>query len=223
MALAVQAELAARADEADRLRQQQVERARYEAELAQRRFLRVDPDNRLVADVLEAEWNAKLRALAEAQEEVERHRQRCPARPERGASGQPSGRWRADFPRLWRDPRTPDRERKRMVRLLLEDVTLLKGERLVAAGALPGRADRDADAAAAAAGGGSCGRTDPAMVAAIDRLLDEHTDGEVAAQLNAAGRRSCDGKPFHGAVGGRPAPAPPAGGPSSAGCGRVGC
>ena len=75
VAVAVRAELAARADEAARLRQQQVDAARYEAELAQRRFLRVDPDNRLVADVLEAEWNAKLRALAEAQEEVERHRQ----------------------------------------------------------------------------------------------------------------------------------------------------
>ena len=51
---------------------QQVERARYEAELAQRRYLRVDPDNRLVADSLEAEWNNKLCALAAAQEDYER-------------------------------------------------------------------------------------------------------------------------------------------------------
>jgi hypothetical protein len=35
-----------------------------------------------------------------------------------------------DFPRLWKDPQTPQRERKRMVRLLLEDVTLLKGQEL---------------------------------------------------------------------------------------------
>jgi hypothetical protein len=61
VALAVQQELEQRAEEADRLRRTQVERARYEAELARRRFMRVDPDNRLVADSLESEWNEKLR------------------------------------------------------------------------------------------------------------------------------------------------------------------
>jgi hypothetical protein len=66
--LAIQDELVTRAAEATRLRQLQVERAQYEADLVQRRYLRVDPDNRLVADVLEAEWNAKLRALAAARE-----------------------------------------------------------------------------------------------------------------------------------------------------------
>ena len=50
--LAVQRELQARAAEADRLRRQRVERAQHEADLAQQRFLRVHPDNRLVADVL---------------------------------------------------------------------------------------------------------------------------------------------------------------------------
>ena len=55
--LTVQREMQARLDEADRLRQKQVERARYEADLAQRRFLHVDPANRLVADSLEADWN----------------------------------------------------------------------------------------------------------------------------------------------------------------------
>lgn len=59
------------AAEVARLRQLQVERAQYEADLAQRRYLRVDPDNRLVAEVLEAEWNAKLRALAEARQVAE--------------------------------------------------------------------------------------------------------------------------------------------------------
>ena len=59
-------------DQADRLRRLQVDRARYESELARRRFLRVDPDNRLVAASLEAEWNAKLRALAEAEQNYER-------------------------------------------------------------------------------------------------------------------------------------------------------
>jgi DNA invertase Pin-like site-specific DNA recombinase len=73
VALAVQQELRSRVEEAARLRQQQVEQARYQAELAQRRFLQVDPANRLVASVLEAEWNERLRVLAQAQEEAERH------------------------------------------------------------------------------------------------------------------------------------------------------
>jgi hypothetical protein len=55
-ALSVQQELNDRLDEADRLRQRQVERDRYDADLAQRRFLRVDPENRLVANELEADW-----------------------------------------------------------------------------------------------------------------------------------------------------------------------
>lgn len=62
-------------DEARRLRHLQVERAQYEADLAQRRYLKVDPDNRLVATVLEAEWNTKLRELEEAKSIEERHNQ----------------------------------------------------------------------------------------------------------------------------------------------------
>src|SRR5947208_3547141 len=68
--LQIHEELHAQVQEASRLRAQQVERARYAAELAQRRFLRVDPENRLVADVLEADWNARLRELAEVTEQA---------------------------------------------------------------------------------------------------------------------------------------------------------
>jgi hypothetical protein len=68
----IQQEMQSRWDEADRLRRLQVDRARYESELARRRFLRVDPDNRLVAASLEAEWNVKLRALSDAEQNYER-------------------------------------------------------------------------------------------------------------------------------------------------------
>ncbi len=131
VALAVQQELEARGEEVERLRRQQVERARYEADLAQRRFLRVDPEHRLVADSLEADWNQKLRALAAAQEDYERRREADGAlldEQQRSAILALA----TDFPRLWRDPQTGDRERKRMVRLMLEDVTLLKQDELVA-------------------------------------------------------------------------------------------
>ena len=127
VALAVQQELGARAEEADRLRRQQVERARYEADLAQRRYMRVDPNNRLVADALEADWNQRLRALTEAQEESERQHQSDGLVLDEQQRSEILA-LATDFPRLWRDANTPDRERKRMVRLMLEDVTLLKGE-----------------------------------------------------------------------------------------------
>ena len=71
VALQVQDELAARAEEADLWRSQRVQRAREEANLARQRFMQTHPDNRMVADVLEAEWNAKLRALDEAQHELD--------------------------------------------------------------------------------------------------------------------------------------------------------
>jgi DNA invertase Pin-like site-specific DNA recombinase len=63
VAIAVQQEVEARVSETDSLRRKHVERAQYEAELARRRFMKVDPENRLVADTLEAEWNNKLSSL----------------------------------------------------------------------------------------------------------------------------------------------------------------
>ena len=53
-------------DQADQIRRQQVERVRYEVDLARRRYMQVDPEKRYVAEVLEAEWNDKLRLLEEA-------------------------------------------------------------------------------------------------------------------------------------------------------------
>ena len=66
-ALTVTAELEHRAAEADALRAAHTERARYHADLARRRYLAVDPANRLVAGTLEADWNTALRALNDAQ------------------------------------------------------------------------------------------------------------------------------------------------------------
>jgi hypothetical protein len=84
--------------------------------LAQRRYLRVDPDNRLVADSLEADWNHKLRALTEAHEEYARRHDQD-ARVLTDDQRATILALASDFPRLWRDPVTRDRERKRMVRL----------------------------------------------------------------------------------------------------------
>jgi DNA invertase Pin-like site-specific DNA recombinase len=185
VALAVQDELQQRADEADTLRRQQVERARYEAELAQRRYLRVDPDNRLVADSLEAEWNEKLRALSAAQEDYERRRAEeavvVDDRRRREVLALAT-----DFPRLWRDPRTTNRERKRMVRLLLDDVTLIRTHEIIAHVRFRGGATRTLHLPLPLPAT-LLRKTDPAIVAEIDRLLDDHTEGEAAALLNQRG------------------------------------
>src|SRR5208283_4640010 len=74
LALEIRKEIEARHEDADRLRLRAVERAQIDADLAQRRFMLVDPNNRLVADTLESQWNATLRVLATAQEERERGR-----------------------------------------------------------------------------------------------------------------------------------------------------
>src|SRR6266581_4258851 len=187
VALAVQDELEARAQEVDRIRRQQVERARYEVELAQRRYLRVDPDNRLVADSLEAEWNNKLRALAAAQDDYERQR------ADEGGVINTEQRQQVmalvtDFPRLWRDPATPQRERKRMVRLLLEDVTLLKADEVVAQIRFRGGATH-ALRLPLPLSAPELRKTHSPVVAEIDQLIGDHTDMEIADILNARGLR----------------------------------
>jgi DNA invertase Pin-like site-specific DNA recombinase len=194
VALAVQQELHERLEEADRLRQQQVQRARYEADLAQRRYLQVDPNNRFVADALEADWNEKLRGLTEAQEEYERQRQADRAVLDE-SSRQQILALATDFPRLWQDPRTPQRERKRMVRLLLEDVTLYKGEHLTAHLRFKGGATRTVLLPLPRPAWASW-QTSPDVVAEIDRLLEQHTEGTIAALLNAQGWRSGKGQAF---------------------------
>jgi hypothetical protein len=190
----VQQELQSRLDEADRLRQQQVERARYEAELARRRYVRVDPDNRLVADSLEADWNEKLRLLAEAQEVCERQRAQ-----DRMLIGEQQRAailsLAADFPAVWCDSSTPDRERKRIVRLLLEDVTLIREDRLTLHIRFKGGAHRTIHIPLPQRSWEQR-QTSAEALAAIDQLLDDHTYPEIAAMLNSQGLQSGEGKPF---------------------------
>ncbi len=184
-------ELQAQVQEAGRLRAQQVERARYAAELAQRRFLRVDPENRLVADVLEADWNTRLRELAEVQQEAERQ-QEADQRKLSALEQQAIAELVDDFPRVWNDPRTSDRDRKRMARLLLEDVTVLKQEEVIVVHVrFKGGAQQTITVPLSRGR-----RSTPELIALIDQLLDDYTDAEVAEQLTQRGWRTYEGKPF---------------------------
>lgn len=194
IALEVQTEFQARLQEADRIRQQHVERARYEANLARQRFMQVDPNNRLVADSLEADWNDKLRSLIEAQQEYERQREQ----DRLSLSDEQRDEVLSlveDFPRLWRDERTPDGQRKRMVRLLIEDATLIKAAQLTVHVRLKGGATRTL---ALPLPQPACRtwQTDPAVVKQVDALLNDFTGAEVAKKLNAQGLQSGKGGSF---------------------------
>lgn len=194
MTLAVQEEIHRRLDEADRLRHRQVERAQYEADLARQRFMHVDPKNRLVADSLEADWNARLRGVDEARDDYERQRT-----GDRLAVDEQERRrilaLATDFPAVWRDPKTPDRERKRMLALLIEDVTLTKQRQITAAVRFRGGATttltlpRPLTAQQLRA-------THPEVRAQIDTLLDEYTDAQVARIVNERGLKTGAGDDF---------------------------
>jgi len=198
VSLAVQQELLSRLEEVDRLRLKQVERARYEANLAQRRYMQVEPENRLVADTLEAEWNHKLQVLAEARLEYERQR----SLDRQLLDEEKRDRIMAlasDFPRIWSDPKIPARERKRMVALMIEDVTLTRGTEITMHVRFKGGLTRTL-IVPLALNAWKKYMTAPAVLAEIDRLLNEHTDAEVATVLNGRGLASGRRMKFTGQI-----------------------
>jgi hypothetical protein len=193
VSLAVGDELFRRRDEAEALRRKHVERLRYEADLARRRYLQVDPDNRLVADELEGEWNEKLKAHRDAldalnEQEAEVRQVTAEQRARVLALAQ-------DFPRVWNDPRTPNRERKRMVRLLLEDVTLVKGREITAHVRFKGGTTQTLTWPLPPPIG-ELRKRPVTLVAEVDRLLDDHTWAQIATILTSRGMRTTDDKPL---------------------------
>src|SRR5580700_11327568 len=98
-----------------------VERASYEAERAERQYRAVEPENRLVAGGLETEWEKRLRDLAAAEAELERREQQRP----RTLSEEERKKilsLGADLHKVWAAPTTTDRDRKELLRTLLEEV-----------------------------------------------------------------------------------------------------
>jgi DNA invertase Pin-like site-specific DNA recombinase len=193
--LSVQRELEARATETDVLRRQHLERTRYDAELARRRYMKVDPDNRLVADALEADWNDKLRIHTDAVADYEKG-----TKDQATALDAETRRRILDlvehFPKVWNDPRVDVRERKRILRLLVEDVTLTKADTITAQVRLPGGASRTLmlDRPLPIA---QIRKFKPDLVGEVDRLLDHHCDREIAEILNQRGLRTWEQKPFN--------------------------
>lgn len=194
LALAVEGEIGARIEQAAKQRTTQLTRAHYDAELARRRYLNVDSANRLVADTLEADWNERLRQLDTLQQEHERQQQA----DQKLLSDEARTRIRQlahDFPRVWNDDRVAPLERKRMLALLIDDVTLIKGEKIAIHVRFRGgrtttlEIDKPKPISLIR-------KTPPEVIRQVDELLETCTDRQVAMQLNALGYKNWRGESF---------------------------
>ena len=186
-----------RLTETDRLRRQQVERAQYEADQARVRFMRVDPNNRLVADTLEGLWNEKLRNLAQAKEDYEKKRQ-ADQQPITSEQQQQILALAQDVPKLWNDPTDqPPRPQTHGTAVGGRRDPETRGASHHRASAFQRRGRPGAQHLAGAAHGGGT-----AQDQARDRCRNrspprDMTDSEVAAELNRRGWRcSVNHAPF---------------------------
>lgn len=190
LTIEIRREIEARYQEADQLRCRALERAQIEADLAQRRFMMVDPSNRLVADTLEGEWNDKLRILAKAREERERGRKEDQLVLD-DAIRERLVAMTTDFKKLWTDPATPNRERKRLLAYIIEDATLIKslaeGTTKVHVRFKGGKTETLTTVNPKSSA--EQVKTPPKTVELVDALLDEHSYSGIADLLNAQGLR----------------------------------
>lgn len=189
-ALAVADEVTERHVRSHRAAELAVERARYEADRAERAFSQVEPENRLVARSLESRWESKLATVAEAEAALETARAAKPPLPERSTLEALA----ADLPRLWDDPDTSPRDRKRLLRTLVADVTLL-----------PADDPREARIGVRWHTGATDevtvhrkgpGRTPAIALEIIRRHGATRTSEQLAAELNTAGLTTGKGRPW---------------------------
>jgi DNA invertase Pin-like site-specific DNA recombinase len=175
----------------------EVERTRYEAEKAARRYRAVEPENRLVARGLETEWESRLRDLSAAEAELRRREQQRPGRlaPEQLQRLQTLG---SDIRQVWDAATTTDRDRKELLRTLLEEVVLnLK------------RAEGRAHLTLRWRGGAITildipvprfrpigPRTDEDIISLLPRLAALYPDEVIAGILNRQGRKTATGERF---------------------------
>jgi DNA invertase Pin-like site-specific DNA recombinase len=174
-----------------------VERARYEAERAERRYRAVEPENRLVARGLEREWERCLRELAAAEAELARREQQRPRTlsPQERARLEALG---ADLERVWSAPTTTDRDRKELLRTLLEEVIIaVKREQASAHLTLRWRGGLITELVLNLPRSNPPPiRTDEDTVDLLRRLAVHYPDAVIAGILNRQGRKTARGERF---------------------------
>jgi DNA invertase Pin-like site-specific DNA recombinase len=175
----------------------QVERTRYQTERAERRYRSVEPENRLVARTLEAEWESRLSELAAAQAELARRQSQRPT----SLTDEQRTRIRAlgaDLRRVWEAPTTTARDRKELLQTLLEEVIVA---------VVP--AESNAHLTLRWRGGAISEldlslrsyrvppiRTDEATIDLVRRLAVHYPDAVIAGILNRQGRRTANDDRF---------------------------
>lgn len=175
-----------------------VERAQYEAQRAERRYRAVDPENRLVARGLEAQWEKQLYELEQAQQELARREQLRP----RTLSAQERHHLLSlgqDLQRLWEAPSLAVRDRKQLLRTLLEEVSItVNREQHQAHLKLRWRGGKltECDVALPRSRPATI-RTDEDTLALVRRLAQHYPDATIAGILNAQGRLSAQGLRFN--------------------------
>lgn len=191
-ALATLEEVAAQRQRLSRQWQQRLERAHYEADLARRRYEQVDPDNRLVAAELEQRWEEKLRVLHDLEKEWD-DVQAQELQPLTEEDRELVRQLATDLPTLWQSDATTFAERKRLLRCLIQDVTL-------DACSKPGfsliyiRWHTGATTVVEAERPKSGRRVDKEIVARIRSLAQEHPDDQIAQLLNEENIPTATGK-----------------------------
>ena len=194
VALAVYEELGRQHEELAAIHRSRIERARHEADMAERQFLLVNPENRLVADNLERRWNDALRVVTEAEDVFAQWSRQHPSPLDAGTSQQVRDLV-GDFPAVWDHPRTTARERKQMLRLLVQDVTLLRREQIEISVRWKGGATSEVRVPVPLTAF-EARRTDPGVLGNIEAWAGTQTDEAIAARLNAEGKRTGTGLPF---------------------------
>jgi hypothetical protein len=197
LALAAAGEVTARRHRSVRAAELAVERARYDADRAERAFLACEPENRLVARSLEARWETRLTDLTEAQAALATQ---LSAQPELPGPEQLAATV-ADLPALWSAPTTSDKDRKRLLRTLLGDVTLTPSASAPAQLAVGLRWKSGASQQVQVTRRKNAIQlrsTDPAAIELACRIGPGLDNNALAAALNDAGHRTGTGQPFDG-------------------------
>jgi DNA invertase Pin-like site-specific DNA recombinase len=201
IALRALKELERRGQAVDQQWRLRIQRLEYQAQLAQRRYEEVDPANRLVAATLERRWNDALQELQKTQDEFQRSRQ------EQGLEltaeqKQQIQALAQDLPRLWKSPTTASQDRKRMLRLLIKDITVEKRRperQAVLHIRWQGGAVEDLTVELPKRAADKVRYPSP-IVDRVRSLAVSLTDPQIAATLNQEGSLSAKGKSFTGSM-----------------------
>ena len=199
LTLALREQLQADFATSDRQQTQRIDAIRYQADKARTRFMAVDAQNRLVAATLEAEWNGRLSALHKAQREQEKRR----AEHRKAIDSSQDAhilKLAQDFQRVWHAAATKNKDRKRMLRLLIEDVTLRRENYQAHISVrLRGGKTHTLPPAALPQPRAYIERRDASeeALAALNQLLDSGlSERQAAVELNRLGHLDSRGDPF---------------------------